>query len=56
MLNRNAMGVLVMVLALSAATSGAWAWDDTLYPDLKGQWRVVGGPMRFDPNKPWGPG
>jgi len=66
MLERSAMTFVAMVLVLGATTSGAWmadawvtkalAWDEALYPDLKGQWRVVGGPMRFDPSKPWGPG
>jgi len=36
--------------------AGAQAFDDTKYPDLKGQWRAIGGPMRFDGSKPWGPG
>ena len=56
MLYRSSIGVVAMALALGAAISGAWAWDDALYPDLKGQWRSVGGPMRFDPSKAWGPG
>src|SRR5262245_66476424 len=58
MLDRNSIAFLAMVLTLSAMAwmSDATAWDDALYPDLKGQWRVVGGPMRFDPSKPWGPG
>jgi hypothetical protein len=34
----------------------AQAFDDTKYPDFKGQWRPIGGPMRFDTNKPWGQG
>src|SRR5262245_57219234 len=46
----------VVLAALLAPTGHASAWDDTLYPNLKGQWRVVGGPMRFDTGKPWGPG
>src|SRR5438094_5670784 len=59
--NRCSIAFVAMVLALGATASSAWigkawAWDEALYPDLKGQWRVVGGPMRFDPNKPWGPG
>src|SRR4051812_17980875 len=66
MLDRNSIAFVAMMLTLGAAMSSAWtsdawvtnawAWDDALYPDLKGQWRVVGGPMRFDPSKPWGPG
>jgi hypothetical protein len=61
MLDRKAVTFVAMVLVLGAAVSGAWvakalAWDDALYPDLKGQWRVIGGPMRFDSSKAWGPG
>jgi len=61
MLDRNAVTFVAMVLVLGTTMSSAWmakawAWDDALYPDLKGQWRVVGGPMRFDSSKPWGPG
>jgi len=58
MLDRNAIAFVAMTLgaAVSGVCTDARAWDDTLYPDLQGQWRVIGGPMRFDPNKPWGPG
>src|SRR5262249_38911998 len=42
--------------ARGATTAGVRAWDDAQYPDLKGQWRPIGGPMRFDGSKPWGPG
>jgi hypothetical protein len=38
------------------ALADARAFDDAAYPDLRGQWRPIGGPMRFDPAKPWGPG
>jgi hypothetical protein len=36
----------------------ARAWDDSKYPDLKGQWRRTesGDPTRFDPGKPAGLG
>src|ERR1700688_947099 len=56
MLDRSLIGALVLVSALGAAMVEARAFDDTKYPDLKGQWRPVGGPMRFDINKPWGLG
>src|SRR6202035_1059261 len=56
MLDRSLIGALVLVSALGAAMVEARAFDDTKYPDLKGQWRPVGGPMRFDTNKPWGQG
>jgi hypothetical protein len=41
-----------------ATTDGARAFDETKYPDLKGQWRRVepGDPTRFDPSKPPGRG
>ncbi len=46
-----------LVVAVSAMmVANAEAWDDAKYPDLKGQWRIIGGPMRFDTSKPWGPG
>src|SRR5579871_2307206 len=44
---------LTMLLAPAAS---AQVFDLGKYPDLKGQWRPIGGPMRFDPTKPWGPG
>jgi hypothetical protein len=56
MLDRGLVGALVLVSALAATMVDARAFDDSKYPDLKGQWRPVGGPMRFDPTKPWGQG
>jgi len=56
MLYRNSIGALVLASALGVAISNARAWDESKYPNLKGQWRVVGPPMRFDTSKPWGPG
>jgi hypothetical protein len=53
---RGAIRALALSAALAVSMAGARAWDDAKYPDLKGQWRVVGGPMRFDTSKPWGPG
>jgi hypothetical protein len=46
----------VLSALLCAASVPAPAWDEAKYPDWKGQWRVIGGPMRFDGSKPWGPG
>ena len=41
--------------AFLAAPCLTWAecraWDETAYPDLKGQWRPIGDPTRFDPSK-----
>jgi len=46
------------LVALIVATCGAQAFDESIYPDLKGQWRRVepGDPTRFDPSKPAGRG
>ena len=51
--------VLLGVAALSLSAGGAQAFDETKYPDLKGQWtRYVvpglGGMPSFDQTKPWG--
>jgi hypothetical protein len=49
-----------MATALCLTIAGAQAWDDSKYPDLKGQWRRVGpqgfNGTRFDPSKPPGRG
>jgi hypothetical protein len=56
MLCRNSIAAAALATTMLAMASDAQAFDDTKYPNLKGQWRVVGGPMRFDISKPWGPG
>jgi len=56
MLYRSSIGAIALAAALGATLAGAQAWDDAKYPDFKGQWRVIGGPMRYDGSKPWGPG
>jgi len=43
-------------VALCFTLAESRAWDETRYPDLKGQWRPIGDPTRFDPSKAWGPG
>jgi hypothetical protein len=53
---RSSVGAIALLAALAATTADTRAWDDTKYPNLKGQWRVIGGPMRFDTTRPWGPG
>src|ERR1700733_6346411 len=53
---QSSIGVIAAVAALCMTIADSRAWDDTKYPDLRGQWRVVGGPMRFDTEKAWGPG
>jgi hypothetical protein len=62
---RGAIVVSMLLAALLSTVVGAWAFDETKYPDLKGQWRrgpnanTVGvGQGRanvFDPTKAWGP-
>jgi hypothetical protein len=53
---RSLIGAVALVGALGVTIGDTRAWDDAKYPDLKGQWRVIGGPMRFDTTMPWGPG
>src|SRR5579862_5285389 len=57
----NPVAAIVFAAALCLAHSGAQAFDDSKYPDLRGQWiRAVppGSPdePRFDPGKPPGRG
>jgi hypothetical protein len=59
MLERGAMGAMALAAMLCAAASGARAFDDAKYPNLKGQWIGVrgtagGGQPSFDPVKRWG--
>jgi hypothetical protein len=56
MLYRSSIASIAVLAALCVTGADAQAFDDAMYPNLKGQWRVVGGPMRFDTNKAWGPG
>jgi hypothetical protein len=61
MLLRAAVRVTALTAVLATATLvmlvAARAFDETKYPDLKGQWRrAETGTFRFDPSKPWGPG
>ena len=54
MLGKSTMGAVA--LTLTAMIADAQAWDETRYPDLKGQWvRGYPGLSRFDPAKPIGP-
>jgi hypothetical protein len=54
--SRSFLGAVAVLAVVCATIADARAWDDAKYPDLKGQWRVVGGPMRYDTTRPWGPG
>jgi hypothetical protein len=56
MLDRGLLGAIALVAALCGTTAPTRAWDDAKYPDLKGQWRPIGGPGRFDISKPAGRG
>src|SRR5262245_10865723 len=56
--DRCTLASIALVAALCFPMVPAQAWDDSKYPDLKGQWRRVepGDPTRFDPSKPAGLG
>jgi hypothetical protein len=56
MLYRSLITSIALLAALCLTCAKVQAFDDAMYPNLKGQWRVIGGPMRFDTNKAWGPG
>jgi hypothetical protein len=56
MLERSLVGAAVLAAAFCATTLETRAWDDAKYPDLRGQWRSIGGPGRFDISKPGGRG
>jgi hypothetical protein len=57
MLHRGAIGALTLASALSLTLAGAWAFDESKYPDWKGQWvRTDTGTPRYDPTKPSGRG
>jgi hypothetical protein len=52
MLDRSWSGSVALAVALCVAIgSGAQAFDETKYPDLKGQWQRVGPPRWADPGK-----
>ena len=45
--HRYLIGACALAGALCVTAAGAWAWDDSKYPDFGGQWRTIGGPGRF---------
>ena len=50
MLHRSSIAAMALAAALGATIASAQAWDDTRYPDLKGEWvRGYPGLARFDP-------
>jgi hypothetical protein len=56
MRDQRSFAFIVFALTLGLTIADAQAWDDSKYPDLKGQWRRTepGDPTRFDPSKPAG--
>ena len=62
---RNSIGIAALAAALLMTAGSAAAFDETKYPDLKGQWRRAGnagllsdgnGGLRYDASKPPAPG
>jgi len=51
MLDRSSIGSITLAAALLMAIGSAQAFDETKYPDLKGQWQRVGAPRWADPSK-----
>ena len=58
---RNSIGATALAAALLTMIGGVAAFDETKYPDLKGQWRRAGtggllaggaGGLRYDESKP----
>src|SRR5262249_17696608 len=49
MLRRTLIGALALMAPLLVAMAGARAFDETRYPDLKGQWNRVGAPRWANP-------
>jgi hypothetical protein len=55
---RSSIAAIVLMSALGAPIGEAGAFDESKYPDMKGQWRRIepGDPTRYDPSKPAGRG
>jgi hypothetical protein len=50
---RSLIVAIALVTALLGRSDGAQAFDESKYPDWKGQWRrAEAGPPRYDPSKP----
>src|SRR6266568_4595339 len=58
MLMRGSISLLVLIGVPCATLNGAWALDETKYPDWKGQWvRADSAEIApWDSRKPWGLG
>jgi hypothetical protein len=53
MVCRSSFGAIALAAVLVTTLPGAQAFDETKYPDLKGEWIRVGG-NQWDPSKPRG--
>src|SRR5712675_1757721 len=55
---RNSIGAMVLAAVLTMAATGAPAFDETTYPNWKGQWLRAGSGQGapWDPTKPGGRG
>ena len=51
MLTRISSGSIALAAALWVGVGSAQAFDETKYPDLKGQWQRIGAPRWADPSK-----
>ena len=49
---QTSIGALALAATLSLALTGAQAFDETKYPNWKGQWVRIGGGGQWDPSKP----
>jgi hypothetical protein len=56
MRDRRSIRALALSAALCTGISAAQAFDDSKYPDWKGQWVRIGGGAQYDPGKPPGRG
>jgi hypothetical protein len=57
MLNQNLIAALAVAAALVWSLAGAWAFDESKYPDFSGQWRRPPGVgIQWDQTKPLGRG
>jgi hypothetical protein len=57
MFGQYSIGAISLAAAIGATIMGAWAHDESKYPDLKGQWvSGVGPDAAWDPTRPAGRG
>jgi len=55
--HRRLIALIALASALFAANGSVHAFDESIYPNWKGQWRrLEAGPPRYDPSKPVGLG